>query len=652
MAVSLGGANRIPGAPFGLSWKRGKRFRTIAIIAAFAAALSLTLPAAYPASAAPAPLVPVIVREIPGSGDAAELLVERLGGTVGDRLAVIDGFTAEIPAATLASLNAEPSILSVTPDTKVRLLDWDKEWDGEEGDKFRNRAEYDDDAYYDDDDVDAELNVADTIAGSAYQRAPSGWMALVNDATGAMDFWAKGFTGAGVDVALIDSGIAPVDGINLAGKVVNGLDISFESQADNLRYLDTYGHGTHMAGIIAGRDTLNDPVVAQQNGEFVGTAPGARILNIKVADANGAVDVSQVIAAIDWVVQHRNDNGLNIRVLNLSFGTDGTQPYALDPLVYAVQMAWNRGIVVVVAAGNDGNWTALRNPALNPYVIAVGASDTRGTERVWDDYVTDFSNCGNADRSVDIVAPGKSIESLRVPGSSADKDYPSAVVGTRFFKGSGTSQAAAVVSGAAALIIDQRPNITPDQLKALLMKSARPLKYSSSRCQGDGGLNLGKALKMNTPAALQVHPVPTGTGLLDLARGSAHLVDGTVVLDGEQDIFGLKFDSASWSTAAAQRASWSGGVWNGSSWSGASWSSKSWSGASWSSASWSSASWSGASWSSASWSSASWSGASWSSASWSGASWSSASWSSNVWSSKSWGGVFTAMANSWMYPIQ
>ncbi len=96
---------------------------------------------------------------------------------------------------------------------------------------------------------------------------------------------------------------------------------------------------------------------------------------------NGAVDVSQVIAAIDWVVQHRNDHGLNIRVLNLSFGTDGTQQYTLDPLAYAVQMAWDSGIVVVVAAGNDGNAAALRNPAFNPYVIAVGASDTGGTER-------------------------------------------------------------------------------------------------------------------------------------------------------------------------------------------------------------------------------------------------------------------------------
>ena len=103
----------------------------------------------------------------------------------------------------------------------------------------------------------------------------------------------------------------------------------------------------------------------------MGIAPGSRIVNIKVADSNRATDVSQVLAAIDWVVQHRTDNGMNIRVVNLSFGTDGNQSYVLDPLAFAVEQAWRAGIVVVVAAGNDGNGFALRNPASDPYVIAV-----------------------------------------------------------------------------------------------------------------------------------------------------------------------------------------------------------------------------------------------------------------------------------------
>ena len=671
MAVSLGGADRKPGIAFGLSWDHGKRTRTAALILAFLTTIALTLPTAVPASAASSPLVPVIVRETPGSGNAAEASVERLGGTVGDQLEIIGGFAADLPARAMTVLAGDPAVHSVTPDTKVRLLEFDTEFAAESTDTFL-RTGYTDGIYFDDDtslgtvSLDTQLAPLESVYSSADllnqdstpsltsvpTTAPAGWMPLVNDSIGAMDYWAAGYTGAGVDVALIDSGIAPVDGINLAGKVINGLDISFESQADNLLHLDTYGHGTHMAGIIAGRDSLSNPLQAQATGEYVGVAPAARILNIKVADSNGAVDVSQVIAAIDWVVQHRYDNGMNIRVLNLSFGTDGTQKYTLDPLVYAVQMAWNKGIVVVVAGGNDGNGTALRNPAFDPYVIAVGATNTAGTEQSSDDFVTDFSNCGTTDRSVDLVAPGRSIESLRVPGSSADVDYPAARVGNRFFKGSGSSQATAVVSGAAALIISQRPGITPDQVKALLMDSARPLKSASSLCQGAGTLDLAKALQKPTPKAGQNHARPTGTGLLEAARGSAHLIDGKVVLEGEQDIFGKKFDSASWAKAASRTASWSGGDWNGSSWSGASWSGASWSGASWSSASWSSASWSGASWSSASWSSASWSGASWSGASWSGMSWSSASWSSNVWSSKSWGSTFTTMSKSWGISIR
>ena len=192
---------------------------------------------------------------------------------------------------------------------------------------------------------------------------------------GAHYAWTQGYTGQGIDIALIDSGVVPVNGLTAPGKVINGPDLSFESQADNLRYLDTYGHGTHLAGIMAGRDdAVSEPTLANAYDHFIGVAPDARIVNVKVADSRGATDVSQVIAAIDWVVQHRNDNGMNIRVINLSYGTDGTQDYLVDPLAFAVEQAWKAGIVVVVAAGNDGEGSPLRNPATDPFVIAVGAS--------------------------------------------------------------------------------------------------------------------------------------------------------------------------------------------------------------------------------------------------------------------------------------
>ncbi len=450
---------------------------------------------------------------------------------------------------------------------------------------------------------------------------------VTNQLTGATEFWRHGYDGTGIDVALIDTGVVPVDGLTYPGKVINGADLSFESQADNLRYLDTFGHGTHLAGILAGRDDADS--------EFLGMAPGARIVNVKVADSQGAVDVSQVIAAIDWVIQHRNDNGMDIRVILLAYGTDGLQPYQIDPLSHSVEMAWKAGIVVVVAAGNDGNAALLRNPATHPYVIAVGASMNTGSTI---DGIAKFSNCGTIDRHVDLLAPGRSILSLRNPGSYADTYFPEAAVAGDYFLGSGTSQAAAVVAGGVALLLDKEPDLTPDQVKAMLQKSASYEDDYSRVCQGSGNLDMTALYRQRVLTAVTVaqkHYASNGTGSLEAARGTNHVYDGGVALGGEIDIMGNPWTGYCTATGCADTL-WEGGDFNGASWSGASWSGASWSGASWSGASWSGASWSGASWSGKTWSGASWSGASWSGASWSGASWSGASWSGHVWHGLSW----------------
>ncbi len=468
---------------------------------------------------------------------------------------------------------------------------------------------------------------ASALAGVPQGQYSGSMTWITNHITGANDFWRAGYDGSGVDVALIDTGVVPVDGLTWPGKVINGADLSFESQADNLRYLDTYGHGTHLAGIIAGRDNADS--------EFSGMAPGARIVNVKVADSQGAADVSQVIAALDWVVEHRNDMGMNIRVINLAYGTDSVQPYQIDPLSHAVERAWHAGIVVVVAAGNDGNAALLRNPAIDPYVIAVGAAENDSSHIYG---VASFSNCGTSDRFVDIVAPGRSLLSLRSPGSYADQYYPEAAVSGGYFLGSGTSQSAAVVAGGVALILDQRPELNPDQVKALLMDTAEHVQGADFKCQGAGSLDLTAAEKARSPranSADQTYQVADGTGSLEAARGANHVYDNGIALTGEMDIM-----SSPWvgycSNGTCVTTLWDGGNFNGASWSGASWSGASWSGASWSGASWSGASWSGASWSSKTWSGASWSGASWSGASWSGASWSGASWSGDTWAGLSW----------------
>ena len=212
---------------------------------------------------------------------------------------------------------------------------------------------------------------------------------------------------------------------------------------------------------------------------------------MKVASSDGATDVSQVIAAIDWVVEHRNTDGLNIRVLNLSFGTDSTQDYRLDPLAYAAEVAWLHGIVVVVSAGNSGlGASQLNDPAYDPYVIAVGADDTKGTRRPEGRHDPVVGDRGNGVRHPDVVAPGKSIVSLRDPGSgsSTSSNRARAWSASRFFTGSGSSQAAAIVSGAVATLLQQRPWMTPDQVKALLIEhrvAASEGRSRRPRCGAD-----------------------------------------------------------------------------------------------------------------------------------------------------------------------
>ena len=202
---------------------------------------------------------------------------------------------------------------------------------------------------------------------------------------------------------------------------------------------------------------------------------------MKVAAGDGGADVSQVIAAIDWVVEHRDDAGMRVRVINLSYGTESTQTWQVDPLARAVENAWRAGIVVVAAAGNSGREAqGLLMPAVDPHIIAVGAVDHRGTRTTEDDVVADFTNRGSSSRRPDVLAPGKSVVSLRVAGSYADEEHPEGRVpgdaADRFFRGSGTSQAAAVVAGQAALLLDAEPKLTPDQVKAVLMGTARPLR--------------------------------------------------------------------------------------------------------------------------------------------------------------------------------
>jgi serine protease AprX len=586
------------------SRRQGARTIRLLAVAVLAALLVAMLPAVVgTASPADGRTVGVIVRAEPGELVAAARQVERLGGRVGRQLRVINGFSAVVPSPAMGQLAASPGVRSVTENTSVQMQ--------------------------------AVAYAPTTDAGSLYNTTL---------ATGAQAYWKAGYTGKGIDVAVIDTGTAPVPGLAGAGKLVNGPDLSFESQAPNLRYLDTYGHGTHMAGIIAGR---GDAAVAGKypgdTANFLGMAPDARIVSLKVADAMGAADVSQIIAAIDWVVQNKTTGGLNIRVLNLSFGTNTSHPYTIDPLCHAVEAAWRKGITVVAATGNAGYYMTpggpgLTSPARDPYVLSVGATDTKKTVATSDDAVASFSSSGvvgtGGTKNPDLVAPGKSIISLAVPGSFIDQTYGAAgAVTGGYMRGSGTSQAAAVMSGAAALVLQQHPTWTNNQVKALLTMTARPLTTGTltAAAQGKGTLDLAKALSSTSVTASYRYTDSSGAGSLDGARGTARLVDNGVVLNGERDIFA---DAVSTATLASKRTAgtaWTGGTWNGRMWSGASFS-----GSNWTATTWSGRMWSGRMWSSVTWSGRMWSGRMWSSGTWTGRMWSGSHWSGNTWSSAGW----------------
>ena len=476
-----------------------------------------------------------------------------------------------------------------------------------------------------------------TAAAAAYDPGSDPYgMAAVTAQMGVATWWDAGFTGQGVDVAVIDTGVARVAGLDGSGKVIDGPDLSLESQAPNLTRKDTNGHGTFMAGLIAGHDaSLTSPYGSASPAAYRGVAPDARIVALKVATADGGADVSQVIAGIYWVIQHKDDNGMKIRVLNLSYGTNSTQPASVDPLSYAVEQAWKAGIVVVAAAGNTGyqrgsGAPGLSDPAYNPLVIGVGGYDTMGTADPADDAMGTYSasGCGSGCKRPDFVAPGSHLQGLRVANGFLDATFPSGRLGTSYFRGSGTSQAAAITSGAVALVLSKYPLLTPEQVKLLITKSAAMLPDANHQAQGHGRLDL-VAMAAKTPRENEREAgSSSGTGTLEAARGQDHLTRDGVVLAGERDIFGHSFDSQS---IAAGSGSWSGGRWNGSTWSGSTWSGSTWSGSTWSGSTWSGSTWSGSTWSGSTWSGSTWSGSTWSGSSWSGQSWSGATWATGSW---------------------
>ena len=541
-----------------------------------------------------APGLRVVVQKAHAGDSTPERAVRELGGSVERQLPIVDGFSASIPSDRLDQLRAVPEIANITVNRSVH--------------------------------VSGQIGEGSGTASAVF-----------TDAIRASKTWGQGYTGQGINVALIDTGVNATG--DLAGKVLHAED--FTPEQNNV---DTYGHGTFVGGLIAGQGTAS-------NGGVKGVAPGANLVSVKIAGADGSTDLVRLLAALEWVVTFKDAYG--IRVLNLSLGTDSTQSYLTDPLDFAIERTWNAGIVVVVAAGNRGSAPGtISKPGDDPLVITAGAVDDRTTPANNDDTLASFSGVGPtaADglAKPDVVAPGKSVLSVRSPGSTLDNANPAARWGDSYFRGSGTSFSSAVTSGAAALVLSRTWNLNPNQVKYRLTSKARPISGAAPAAQGAGEVDAFAATMSTdlTPANQGVAPA-LGGGSLQASRGSGCLrgADGTCLSDPDANAltgfdpltyFGSQWAGSQWSGSQWSGSQWAGSQWNGSQWSGSQWAGSQWSGSQWSGSQWAGSQWSGSQWSGSQWSGSQWGGSQWGGSQWGGSQWGGSSWAGLEWLSLEW----------------
>jgi serine protease AprX len=337
----------------------------------------------------------------------------------------------------------------------------------------------------------------------------------------APDAWSAA-TGRGVTVAVIDTG---VDGGKPDFKAADGSSRVIGSAVVNPLATtadDRYGHGTHVAGIIAGDGTRRD-VGDPERGSYIGVAPEANLVSVKIADDEGGATVLDAIYGLQFVVDHKDEYG--IRVVNLSLESTDAGSYRTDPLDAAVEAAWFNGIVVVAAAGNRGSSpdAVQHAPGNDPYAITVGAVDDQGTASRSDDTVAPWSSRGRTQDGFakpDVTAPGSHIVSALPAGSAYAQLCPTCVVGQSYIRAGGTSMAAPVVSGVAALMLQAHPTWTPNQVKQALRRSAEMVSSPIGEVSTTGVLlsswNPTSANQGLVPNTL----VDAATGQIDYTRSS------------------------------------------------------------------------------------------------------------------------------------
>jgi len=520
------------GMAFGQRWNNPTASETGNRFSRIAPELSGLLAKAHQASAQ-GQTVKVIVqyKQVPSAAHYATM--QGRGGRLQAKLHMIKSAAFTIPVNALAALEADPEIASVTIDHPLKGMD---------------------------DYTDAAINVSTA--------------------------WTAGYNGTGVGVAVIDSGINDShadlwDSTGSDSRVVYHQDFTGTGVYNAYGHLvyDLYGHGTHVAGIIGGNGS-------RSSGRYAGVAPNVNLIDLRVLDANGAGSDSMVIAAIQQAIALKNT--YNIQVINLSLGRGISVGYAQDPLCQAVETAWNSGIVVVVAAGNFGRisvngsngYGTVAAPGNDPLVLTVGAMKSMGTYSRTDDQIASYSSKGPTtyDHVVkpDVVAPGNMVVSLESHASTLETEYPANdVAGNHtnhdYFTLSGTSMATPAVAGGVALLLQQNPSLTPDQIKARLMKTAYKTFPTSSTATdtttgqtytsyydlftvGAGYVDLGAALANTDLAPATVGSALSPTAVYNASTGTVTVSNGNSTIAPSSVVWGTSVvwgSSVVWGTNVA-----------------------------------------------------------------------------------------------------
>jgi serine protease AprX len=485
-----------------------------------------------------APLPPstarVIVQGTSLDGAAAAVLANQ--GRVTDKIDIIKAVIADVPRANLERLTRTPGVVRVTLDRAVKI--------------------------------------SAALSGNNNDQKEA--MFKFSKAVGAKEVWQTGNLGQGITVAFMDSGIDPtMIALRLGPTSLHNRFLSYYDAIGDKVYKptkllqsprDPSGHGTHVAGIVGNAD--------KEEGFYQGIAPAANLVAVRVLDETGMGTYADVLRGLNWVVQ--NKDTYNIRVLNMSMYATPVAPYWADPYNLAVMAAWQAGIVVVASAGNGGPAPlSIGVPGNTPYIITVGAfTDNYTPNKLGDDYMPPFSAAGptlDAFVKPDLIAPGAHIPSLMRNNTYLAQEYPENRIQGHYFKMSGTSMSAAVVSGIVALMLKAHPELTPDQVKYRLTMTTRP---QFSEFSGEAAYTMWQqgAGRVWAPDAVSTNVEGSANQGMDLAAdlaGTAHY-QGWSIYDEETGTF--RVDGDGYNSWSGGYNSWSGGYnsWSGgyNSWSG------------------------------------------------------------------------------------